>query len=137
VSSYAAVAKSNSLLIGTRISPEDKQEFNNLVLERRDRYQQLCNCASKFVKKVREDQGLATPAAGSRATTPVVASFKKPTKSRTNLAEESQQLKDKQQQHLNNTHRPNIHIGLHYSEMMDQYGLPSLYNVLIGEDKHR
>jgi hypothetical protein len=135
VGSYAAVAKSNSLLMGTSISATDRADFNAIVLQGRQRYQDLCKCASRYVKKVREEQGLATPVMGSRAGTPV--GFAKPTKSRTNMAEESQELKEKQQQHLNNTHRPNVHVGLHYTEMMDQYGLPSLCNVLIGEDKHR
>lgn len=30
-----------------------------------------------------------------------------------------------------------MHVGIHYTEIMDEYALPSNCNVLIGEDKHR
>ncbi|SMR43431.1 unnamed protein product [Zymoseptoria tritici ST99CH_3D1] len=33
--------------------------------------------------------------------------------------------------------RPNVHTGLHYAELRDEYGLISNHNVLIGEDRHR
>ena len=33
--------------------------------------------------------------------------------------------------------RPNVHARLHYKAVVDEYGLASNINVLIGEDKHR
>lgn len=33
--------------------------------------------------------------------------------------------------------RPNVHIGLHYPEQAIEYALPSVVNVLMGEDQHR
>ena len=33
--------------------------------------------------------------------------------------------------------RPNVHIGLHYVDVMQEYGLPSLMMVLAGEMKHK
>jgi hypothetical protein len=63
--------------------------------------------------------------------------FLKPTKSRSKVEEESKQLKQRQNQHMNNLNRLNIHISLHYSQLIEEYRLPSMCNVLIGEDKHR
>ncbi|KAI1811386.1 hypothetical protein GGS20DRAFT_588590 [Poronia punctata] len=33
--------------------------------------------------------------------------------------------------------RPNVHIGLHYQEVLEEYGLPSLPNVIVFEIKHK
>jgi hypothetical protein len=40
-------------------------------------------------------------------------------------------------QYLNDSKKPNMHAGLHYYQLMEEYGMPSNCNVLIGEDKHR
>lgn len=33
--------------------------------------------------------------------------------------------------------RPNVHIGLHYPRLAEEYGVPNNCNVLAGENKHR
>jgi len=38
---------------------------------------------------------------------------------------------------LNKKKLPNVDTGLHYEEIMKEFGLPSHVNTLIGEDKHR
>jgi len=40
-------------------------------------------------------------------------------------------------QYTNDSKKPNVHIGLHYELVKDEYGLPSHIHVLIGEEKHR
>jgi len=40
-------------------------------------------------------------------------------------------------QYTNDSKKPNVHIGLHYELIKDEYGLPSHIHVLIGEEKHR
>ena len=127
--------------MGSEISPQDRENFNNIVLRGRKRYQELSRCAANYYNKIRQEEGLATPAPESASTsrnpTPALTAFKVPSKSRSKAAEESQSLKEKQQQHMKNVNRPNVHVGLHYAQIMEEYGLPSLCNVLIGEDKHR
>lgn len=136
VSSFAAVAKSNSVLMGSEISELDRVNFDSIVIEGRKRYQELSKCAANYIKKVRHEGGMATPAIpGSPSSS--TSQFLKPTISRSKVEEESKQLKQRQNQHMNNLNRPNIHIGLHYGQLMEEYGLPSMCNVLIGEDKHR
>lgn len=49
------------------------------------------------------------------------------------LPEEAQKAREYRQ----DKQRPNVHIGVYYEEIMNEYGLPSNCNVLIGEDKHR
>jgi hypothetical protein len=72
--------------------------------------------------------------ASFRAASPV---FKKPLKSRSKIKEEFQLLKEKVSKYLRNTKYPNIHIGLYYKQIIREYILPSIYNVLIREDKYR
>jgi hypothetical protein len=62
VGSYAAIAKSNSVLMGPEISPENRLNFNDIVMEGRLRYQELSRCAVNYYSKIRHDEGLATPA---------------------------------------------------------------------------
>ncbi|KAA6411906.1 MAG: hypothetical protein FRX48_04056 [Lasallia pustulata] len=33
--------------------------------------------------------------------------------------------------------RPNMHIGLHYGDVSDEYGTPTNVDTFIGEDRHR
>lgn len=40
-------------------------------------------------------------------------------------------------QYTKDCQRPNVHVGLHYSAVVEEYGLASLVNVLGGEDKHK
>ena len=133
---FAAIAKSNSVLMGAEISSDNRENLNEIVYNARLRYQELCKYAASYYRKIRQDGGIETPVASpasSRATSPI---FKKPLKSRSKVEEESQLLKEKVSEHLRNTKRPNIHVGLHYEQMMREYALPSMCNVLIGEDKH-
>ena len=43
----------------------------------------------------------------------------------------------KAQEFKNDQRRPNVHVAVHYEAVMQEYGMPSNLNVLIGEDEHR
>ena len=46
-------------------------------------------------------------------------------------------VSQKAQEFTNDQRRPNMHVAIHYEAVMQEYGMPSNLNVLIGEDKHR
>lgn len=53
------------------------------------------------------------------------------------MIKERNVLKKQEAQYISDLQRPNVHTGLHYQDVLEEYGLPSNINVLIGEDKHR
>lgn len=136
VSSYAAVAKSNSILMGDHLSVEDRQSFVNIIIRARTQFQELCEDSAESIKSNSSFRAQPTSRRGSLQGTPVLQPD-------INLNLTTKQLEavamEKKRETLfrNMAKRPNVHVGLHYKDIMDEFGLPFLVNVLIGEDKHR
>lgn len=55
----------------------------------------------------------------------------------TKAEEEARDKKGRKEQYNKDAKKPNVHIGLHFGMVEQEYGLPANLNVLIGEDKHR
>ena len=49
----------------------------------------------------------------------------------------TQELKRREDQYGRDAKKPNLHIGLHFGTVAEEYGRTANVNVLIGEDKHR
>jgi hypothetical protein len=49
VIAFARLAKSNSLLMGHKLSDEDRDNMLSIILDSHQRYQQLCQFASRSV----------------------------------------------------------------------------------------
>ena len=133
VSCYAAFAKSNSILMGNYITQEDRARMEDTIKLGRTQFQALCMAASKSIRlnprrHATPRSGSATPFFGRSSQAPLLS-----------VADDNDKetLKKQESQYAMDSKRPNVHVGVHYKEMMEEYGVPSNVNVLIGEDKHR
>ena len=116
--------------------------MGSIVAHGRTRFQSLCKAASKSINL--NPRRLATPTHSGARTPRSHQNIHDPAPAIGDLltggglhSEERCLLKKQETQYMMDSKRPNVHVGLHYKEMMDEYGLPSNMNVLIGEDKHR
>jgi hypothetical protein len=141
IRAFAAVVQCTSALMTRTMEPETRSRLGDCVKHGRAQFQLLLKFAAGS-SKPRGGLRSVTPrrqTSGDHRNTPVPS-----VKSGTNaqvmapppLPAESS-LSVKGQELENDQRRPNIHIGLHYENIAEEYGLPSSSNVLIGEDKHR
>jgi len=149
VSTYAAAAKSTSLLVSDRIeSEDDRLNLHAIILRARQRFQQLCtDAAGGFQANPR--RGSSTFDGGrSRSATPArpFVSTSTPSSATPDTPglmgpppsiSVAQADKKGAMQYRADAKRPNIHTALHYLRMTWEYGLPGNIATLIGEDKHR
>ncbi|KAN0085068.1 hypothetical protein V8E54_001535, partial [Elaphomyces granulatus] len=106
----------------TCISSQDRNNLGAIIMKGRVQYQALCVDASSSVA-TNPRSHVPTPRG------PIVPSLAKDP----NVEAE----KKRALQYTNDSKKPNVHIGLHYELVKDEYGLPSHIHVLIGEEKHR
>lgn len=135
VACFAAVAKSNSLLMADQISADDASNFTAIVRHGRHWFKLLLEAAVVSAEtNVRSRSH--TPSSPRR--TPMMQSIETPS----TVPESSPWTTfvprtAKGWEYRNDQKRPNFHVAMHYADVMKEYGLPSNCNVLIGEDKHR
>ena len=109
VSTCAAIAKSNSILMGRKISKSDRENLEGIVRNARSRLNQLNVCASKSVQHAPTSiEDVAAVTTSKRAA-----------------------------KYLSDTMRPNVHLGIHFSIFAEEYALPKNINTLEGENFHR
>ena len=147
VSSFAMVAKNNSLLMADQINSEaDRENLGEIVKRTRARFQQLCqDCAGGVDSNPRRLATSVRPGSqaagrtGSRAGTPAVDGPLLPggQEMLTGASGDGSVEKKKAVQYLNDMKKPNVHTALHFAEVAKEFGLPSNVSVLIGEDKYR
>lgn len=123
VLSFAAVGRSNALLMSDVVSTSERAQFGSTIRLARQYYQQLLEAAAIAASDNPRRSRSVTPQ--SRSATPALGQEISP--------EEAKKAKEYRQ----DQQRPNVHVGIHYEEVMKEYALPSNCNVLIGEDKHR
>ncbi|ROW07924.1 hypothetical protein VMCG_03429 [Cytospora schulzeri] len=130
VKTCAAIAKSNSVLMSWSVSKADRENTQQIVYEARKMFNQLSMVA-------------AASMAGSKGPTPAQSRVASPALTERPLDtivvghHEVTGTSSGAMQFLNNTLRPNIHVGVHWRAFADEYGLPVNLNVLTGEDLHR
>jgi hypothetical protein len=73
---------------------------------------------------------IASPAVSGTSTVPAIPVVK-------SIKTAKDEKKARAIQYNKDAKKPNVHIGLHYGQVAEEYGLPANINVLIGEDKHR
>ena len=157
VSCFAANAKSNSLLMHTHMTSKDRQDFAILIFRSRTLFQRLCEAAAIGVTvNPRSRQTTPRPAGSTKTKTSKKKTQVKPN-TFTDLGASLQRAEDAVSE-LSQTQssgatgdsgfskakvfrtlkgRPNLHIGLHWTDLMAEYAVPSNCNVLMGEQKHR
>jgi hypothetical protein len=137
VSTFAAAAKSNSVLMTDKLSVEDRLNFEDIIVTHRSRFQALLRYAAKAMT-ANPRRSRATSRPGSKVparecTTLVEYSvpeaFRPPTISKKNTTAETAA---KALVYLNDMKRPNVLTTLHYKALLDEYAMPSNLNVLIG-----
>ena len=133
VSSYAAFAKSTSLLVSDHIDIRaDRDNLDAIVTTGREAFQQLCRDAAGGMESNSRRGSIVGNR--SRSATPAPGTMGPPTALQ--MAAPSAHNKGAAQ-YRSDVKRPNVHTGLHYARSMDEYGLPGNVGTLIGEDKHR
>jgi hypothetical protein len=168
VSCFAAVAKSNIVLMASYVTVEDRNNTQNIIMKGRTSFQSLCGNASRSIvqnphSRAPTPQGsrpVAGPVAGtgfrpgsracSRTPSPAAAaavgshvpgtlhvSTAPVAKAGPKMTTAEDEKKTRAIQYSKDAKKPNVHMGLHYSHVSEEYGVPANINVLIGEDKHR
>ncbi|KAI1485633.1 hypothetical protein F5X96DRAFT_674446 [Biscogniauxia mediterranea] len=126
VETCAAIAKSNTVLMGRKVSSTDRENMAAIIHRARFLFNQLCMFAAVGAGSV------AGSIAGSVVGTPSRTGRGDPVVDTEEAAESGRSL-----QYMNDTLRPNIHIGIHYPAFAEEYALPVNCNTLTGENLHR
>ncbi|KAK4118238.1 hypothetical protein N657DRAFT_404669 [Parathielavia appendiculata] len=123
IETTAAIAKSTTVLMGTRVSRRDRYLMGDIIYRARYLFNQLCLFAA--VASTRS-------AAASQAGTPGVHVIDEPAL-QDGVADDS----GRALQYQNDTLRPNIHAAVHFPVFAEEYALPINCNTLTGENLHR
>jgi hypothetical protein len=122
---FVAIAKSNTILVSRKICLSDRSNLLPIIRTARQGLQLLLEIAAIATEAVTSRRGrsqLLSEESTSRDMLPGI-NLETPSK----RAKEFRAIKQ----------RPNMHIGLHYPRLAEEYGVPNNSNVLAGENKHR
>ena len=135
VTQFAAAARSNSVLMSTVVSPDDRENMTLIVHGYRSQLQQLLAAlAQSMAADRRRSRSRSVSVGSSAASVDIIAPSLAP--SRTTQLNRNEQSK-KAEAYESHMKKPNMHIAVHYPALAEEYGLPVNMNVLVGEDKHR
>jgi hypothetical protein len=130
------------------ITDSDRQSFRAIITQARESFQALVNCAAGSLeqnprrpnKTVSLSQSLLRSQSVLSTTNPSSAgdipSSPAPSESASQPPRTGYQSKDALTMAKKEA-LPNVHAGLHFPEILVEYGSPAHLNTLIGEDKHR
>ena len=144
---FGFVAKSTSLLMTDKLKVKGREQLLDVVKKARSEFQILLSVAAVTANANPRSRSV-TPVRQNRAATParrdplapasaVITSVEGNTESQSQISAPEIQKAQKAHEYTNDKKRPNMHIALHYGDTMNEYGMPSNINFLIGEDKHR
>ncbi|KAI1104417.1 hypothetical protein F4804DRAFT_332300 [Jackrogersella minutella] len=160
VRAYAALAKSNSVLMGPRISADDRKNLTSIVVRAREAFQQLVLFA-KFTPdkekhrssresstRMRQHHDMQGPESERTVDSHLSEVLRRETTdsdtdnipkrgSKTTKRRNLPRLEKEKGSTLTDAFRPNVHIGVHYEYIVEEYGLAANVHTLVGEDKHR
>lgn len=157
---YAAIARSNAVILSLSMSSQDRDQLEWLLKQNRKSFQRLFECATiastpNFKRgQSPRSQMQSTPLVQSQRETSF-EDFLDELSSQASIEEdESDALVASQTSHLRETFtidgankkalafyahlgRPNVHIALHFSDVAGEYATPNNCTTFTGEDKHR
>lgn len=145
VSAYAALAKSNSVLMGRKITSNDRENMVQIIRRGRYMFTQLNLCASRSTLAGSRAGSVArgsvgpAPAPSPEPGTIVVGGAPAPEmalQSATTEQAKSAAVK-RSVQFVNDTHRPNVHMGAHFQLFLREYGLTKSVGTMEGEHRHK
>jgi hypothetical protein len=142
VHAFATVARSNTLLMGMKPGQKERDGMASIVGEARVMLNLLQEAAALSAienPRSRSVTPMGRRASQSRATTPSIPAESVDDTNSTVEATTAGQVPDAvtAQKFRSDQKRPNVHIGLHYPAIADEYGLACNVNVLVGEAKHK
>ena len=138
---FGAVAKSNTLLMAEQISSSDRTNFSSTVMLARSLFQRLLEVAavatslnprSRLTSQTRSPDPKGKGKRKGKSTRSATAMAGQASQS----SQSAEDGKTKAREYRKDKKRPNVHIGIHYHDIMLEYAFCSNCNVLIGEDKH-
>jgi hypothetical protein len=131
----AAIVHSNMVLTADTISDTDRNDFHSIVYRGRRLFQLFCKSAlmSSTRKKPREEQQSREQSIASDSDVSFLAT------AAVDIVAEDEKLSPTQRaaKYQLFSGRPNVHVGLHWEGLLDEYGLVGLTMVLAGEKKHK
>lgn len=137
VSTYASAAKSNNVLMGKSISAENRNDMPAIIRLARIRYTQLSTAVSRWLMAKRPRAQSKVPSnTGSRAVS-IVSDPEGSGRDEVVGAVTSGGLQGRALQHIADTLKPNVHLGIHYPTFAEEYAMPRNFDSLHGEDFHR
>lgn len=119
IQACTAIAKSNSLLMGSKSLNTSRIDTLRSIRKARELFNQLCVYASRSLNS-RAGSVMSVQGQDNQGTVG------------DDIAASGRSL-----QYLNDTLRPNIHIASHFMDFIEEYGLITNCNTLTGEDLHR
>lgn len=125
IETCTAVAKSNTVLMGSEASTTNRANMKVIVKRARQLFNRLCICAA--ISLGSRPASIApgqSPGPGGVAVEPTGE-------------DDTAGGSARSARYLNDTLRPNIHIAVHYPDFAEEYGSTVNVNVLTGEDLHR
>lgn len=145
VSAYAALAKSNSVLMGRKITSADRENMDQIIRRGRDLFTQLNLCASRSTLAGSRAVGVARGSVGpSPATSPkpgTIVVGGAPASETALQAATTEQAKSaavkRSVQSVHNTHHPNVHIGAHFQLFIHEYSLTKSVVTIEGKHRHK
>ncbi|KAI1097192.1 hypothetical protein F4804DRAFT_352027 [Jackrogersella minutella] len=173
VYAFATLAKSNSVLMGGKISADDRKNLNSIVRATREVYQKLCQFTSQSIvdnpraysrfgshanlpqrgrgrgrgsgRGRGKEVAVPPPATFAMAPPPVPGPSMAPPPPPVAMDTPITSIEDpstdgppkRATQYLHDQTRPNVHVGIHYPMIAEEYALPANVNVLLGENQHR
>ncbi|RYC54491.1 hypothetical protein CHU98_g11716 [Xylaria longipes] len=138
-----ATVRTNCLLGGTQTESRDPKAFMDTVYKGRQLFQKLCAAAS--IAAGRPRRGDAASRASSKGTILSLAPSEGPGSAMASIEQDVEgdinvdhlSASQKSEKYTQWANRPNVHVGLHYRDVFNRYGLVSLLMVLSAELKHK
>ncbi|OTA53841.1 hypothetical protein K449DRAFT_389592 [Hypoxylon sp. EC38] len=183
IRAYAAHAKSNSVLMGPRLSSEDRKSITTIIVRAREVYQQMVVFTNFTPDTTRQREGSVASRVSQVSASSQLSAFtatlqtrlrdlramsqgsqdepdwafnrhleevlrrempsdtEDPDKRSTKKSRKRRNLprpeKDEDAPTINDALRPNVHVGVHYEDIIEEYALGTNVSTLVGEDVHR
>ena len=134
------IAHSNAVLTTGKLSTQDRSRFWPIVSSGRVSFQRLCEAAvlaTSMPKRGRQRGQPQVPVQASSRATSVDTDVVETSSLQPATEDAALVASKKKKQYLQYKALPNVHVGHHYVDVLDRYGLVSLLTVFAGEQKHK
>ncbi|RYC58953.1 hypothetical protein CHU98_g7247 [Xylaria longipes] len=135
VTAFTKIVKSNVVLMGREISTEQRDNMAKIIQTARYAFNQLAMIAAASVGRSQAGSRVGTPARGVSATPGPAGPSTGVLGGESGVVVEAG--RGLASQFTNDTLRPNVHIGMHYPIIANEYSLPVNVNTFTGENLHR